>query len=357
MRFHPKTRRWAGVALLALIGAVVLSACDLGPENGANTMRPAGPVAAKENELFAIIMIVSTIVFVVVTAWLLISIFRFRARPGSPEARQIAGDNRIEIGWTIVPSIILFVVLFFTVSYMFALASPPTPPTLNVTAIGHQWWWEFHYPVQNAQGITTQIVTADEMHIPVGAVVHISLVSDNVIHSFWVPELGGKTDVIPGHDNALWLKADRTGIFRGECAEYCGNQHAHMDYTVHADSDADFRTWVANMQTQAVAPATDAATAGQKVFLSSGCVACHNIDGVTKPHPAIGPNLTHFGSRGLIAGGVLSNTPDNLTRWILHAQDVKPDSDMPSFDGSPGSQGNLTQEQINNLVTYLESLQ
>jgi cytochrome c oxidase subunit II len=361
MRFHPKTKRWAALGLLALLGALLLSACGQGPENGSNVLLPEGPIALSESNLTWLIFAIAAIIWVVVTTWLVVSIIRFRARPGLPPARQTPGNTRIEIAWTIAPAIVLFIILGVTISTMFANANPPKPTTLTVVAVGHQWWWEFDYPKQ--PGIDTPFVTADEMHIPVGAYVNIELYSNNVIHSFWVPELGGKTDVIPGHDNTLWLKADASGLYRGECAEFCGAQHAHMDYVVKAEPMADFHAWAVNQQTPAVMPATDAQVAGQKVFTTVGCSGCHVIIGVNAQPgqpvpPLIGPNLTKYGGRILIAGGVLDNTPQNTAKWILHAQTVKPAVDMPSFDGSYGpTYPALTPDQVNNLVAYLESLQ
>lgn len=361
MRFHPKTKRLAALGLLALLGALLLSACGQGPENTANVLLPKGPIALQESDLTWIIFGICAVVWVFVTGWLVISIIRFRSRPGLPPARQTPGNTRIEIAWTIAPSIVLFVVLGVTISTMFAVASPPQPTTLTVVAVGHQWWWEFDYPKQ--PGIDTPFVTADEMHIPVGAYVHIELYSNNVIHSFWVPELGGKTDVIPGHINTMWLKGDAIGDYRGACAEYCGAQHAHMDYIVKVTSASDFQTWAATQQQPAATPSTAAETAGQKVFTSVGCSGCHVITGVNAQPggavpPLIGPNLTHFGSRGQIAGAVLTNDTANLTNWILHAQQVKPAVDMPSFDGSYGpTYPALSPSQVSDLVAYLQSLQ
>lgn len=354
MRLGSKTRRWAGFGLLALIATVGLSACA---DNGANFLQPAGPIADTESGLFWwVVLGVSTVVFVLVTTWLLISIVRFRDRPGAPEARQTPGNNKVELAWTIAPAILLFIVLGFTISTMFKLDTPhnrqgqQVPITLHVTAIGHQWWWEFVYPDQ-------KIVTADEMYIPTGQAVEVTLLSDNVIHSFWVPAIAGKVDVIPGHQNQMWMLADKGGTYRGECAEYCGNQHAHMDFSVVAVSSDAFNTWVTGQQAQTTKLVQgDPNYQGQQVFLTSGCVGCHNIDGTTAPGNKIGPNLTHFGSRQWIAGEVLSNTPANLANWILHAQDVKPDVDMPSFDGTMPPNPALSQTQITELVAYLESL-
>ena len=356
MRVPSKLRRLAGGVLLALVASAILSACD---NNGANFLMPAGPAASQEAGLFWFILIVATLIFVGVTSVLLYSVIRFRARPGAAEPRQIHGNTTIELIWTAAPSLILFVILVVTIGAMFGVASPPTPATVTVNAIGHQWWWEFQYP-------DSHIVTADEMHVPVGAVVHVNLISDNVIHSFWVPELVGKTDVIPGHNNTTWFRADKTGQYRGECTEFCGTQHAHMDYVVVVDSPSDYSTWLAAQQTPGASPVAGSQQAsGLKVFMSAGCLSCHAVDcpdTVTRCPTNIGgvhigPNLTHFGSRLLIAGGVLARNDANLTQWILHAQDVKSGSDMPSFDGTSPGYNALTQQQIDDLVAYLESLQ
>ncbi|MGH2517679.1 MAG: cytochrome c oxidase subunit II [Ktedonobacterales bacterium] len=357
MRFPSKMRRLVGSVVLALIASAVLSACS---DNGTNFLAPQSDTANRESNLFWFILIVATIIFVGVTSVLVYSIIRFRARPDSPEPRQISGNTKLEIAWTITPSVILFIILAVTISTMFAVASPPGNQTdLTVNVIGHQWWWEFQYPNGN-------VVTADEMVIPVNARVHINLISDNVIHSFWVPELAGKTDVIPGHNNTMWIQAKKIGIYRGECTEFCGAQHAHMDFQVDVRSLAGYDAWLTQQQNPGAIPAAGTQeAAGYKVFTSAGCLSCHAINCAASVAQCstnigtihIGPNLTHFGSRQLIAAGVLSNTSTNLNQWILHAQDVKYGADMPSFDGTSPGYSALSQQQVDDLVAYLESLQ
>jgi cytochrome c oxidase subunit II len=237
-----------------------------------------------------------------------------------------------------------------------------------VQVVGHQWWWEFDY--ENAH-----ITTADELVVPTGTVVHLDLKSDNVIHSFWVPQLTGKTDVVPGHNNTKWFKADKTGYFRGECTEFCGLQHANMEFYVKAVSPDEYQTWLTGQQQAAAQNPTDPnAQAGKALFTSQGCVACHGIVGNNlssfndaKAKGLIGPNLTHFGSRRLIAGGVLAWNPASckvtgtgdgahlvnqgscdLYKWLHDPQSVKPGNDMKI--------GQLTDTQIAQLVAYLESL-
>lgn len=290
-----------------------------------------------------------------------------------PNPRQIHGNLQVEAIWTIIPAVVLFVVLFFTIQGLYQVAAQPAGKPLIVRAIGHQWWWEFYYEDYN-------FTTADTLHAPVGTIVHVDLFSNNVIHSFWIPQLTGKTDVIPGHTNQKWFKADQTGIYLGICTEYCGIQHGNMRFNVSIDTPDTFQTWVSTQQQAAVAPAAGSlAQQGQKLFTQT-CTACHGIVGVNVQgsyDPAkdclnfnaastdserckVGPNLTHFGSRDMIAGGVLMNNKDqcqpgpnllqrcNLAKWLNDPQGVKPGNDMQI--------GPLTADQINALVAYLESL-
>ncbi len=337
-----KLTRWGVAPVLVLLAALLFSGCD---RTVPTFLNPSGSASKTESDLFWIIFGIATFIFVAVTTVLVYSIIRFRERPGMPAPRQFHGNTRLEIAWTIVPSIVLLIVLIFTITYINALAEPAnTPQTIHVRAVAHQWWWEFQY-----ENSDPAVVTADELHIPVGTVVSVDLSSDNVIHSMWVPELAGKTDVIPGHNNHLWLRADRAGNYRGECTEFCGTQHANLNFVVIAESQDAYSSWFQNQQLQAVAPATDQLTRGRDDFLHQGCVACHNIAGVAAVSAKIGPNLTHFGSRKLIAGWVLDNNPENLATWLANPQAVKSGSDMVLAQP-------LTADQISDLVAYLESL-
>jgi cytochrome c oxidase subunit 2 len=332
----------------ALVGALAASALLSGCVNNATFIDPQGPAAYLESNLWWFIFYVATGVWAVVTAVLLYSVMRFRARPGAPAPRQLHGNTRIEILWTVVPSVILFSVLAFTIYTLFSLGQPADPNTFTVTVRGHQWWWEFDYP--------GGVVTADELRIPTGTVVHISLRSNNVIHSFWVPQLSGKMDVIPGQNNETWLRADRSGVYRGECTEYCGTQHAHMNFQVVAQSSGDYQAWLLGQQAGAATPpiGSDAA-AGLAVF-NQRCYVCHQISGGGAKQPPtapIAPNLTHLMARSTIAGGVLpingsADTTGNLKLWIAHNDDVKPGNDM-------GNQG-MSDTDLNNVVAYLETL-
>ncbi len=304
------------------------------------------------------------------------SIVRFRERPNSPDPTQTHGNNTVEIIWTIVPSFFLFVVLIGTIYTMFGLTtfSSTNSRPLQIKVVGHQWWWEFDYTNEN-------IVTADELVIPVGTRIEAQLESQNVIHSFWVPELFGKTDVVPGHNNMSVFQADNVGSYRGQCTEFCGLEHAHMNFYVIVKSQDDYNAWVTSQQQAAAATPTDPnALAGQKLFLGSGgCQGCHGIVGVNlkdnyhltgggDASVLVGPNLTHFGSRRQIAGAVLQwdpascvvvtgsdgqpkiQNPDacGLYQWLKDPQAVKPGSDMVIRS--------LSDTEIAQLIAYLESL-
>jgi cytochrome c oxidase subunit II len=220
-------------------------------------------------------------------------------------------------------------------------AQPPTP--LRVTVTGHQWWWEATY----GGSAVDRFTTANEIHIPVGQPIEISLRSADVIHSFWVPNIGGKRDLIPGHPMRLVVQADTPGVYRGQCSQFCGLQHAHMALFVVAESADRFAQWAANQRQPAISPADSARLHGRDVFLTARCGSCHTVSGVLSLG-TFGPNLSHLASREMIAGGTLTNTADHLATWILDPQSIKPGATMP--------QNPLDRNDIAALVAYLESL-
>ncbi len=369
--------RWFLPVLLGIC-LLLVAGCSVG---NSSILDPQGPVASKEAGLFWFILVVATFVFVVVEAVLIYSVIRFRARPDSPEPRQIHGNTKLEIWWTIVPSLILFLVLGLTVQTLFSIQEPAaSAKTIYVNVYGHQWWWEFRY-YDNEQdalaNVTTfhanpaedspkpQVVTADQLVVPAGYTVHLNLLSDNVIHSFWIPQLTGKTDVIPGHANHMWFQADTLGTYQGACAEFCGDQHAHMRFEVVVKDTNGYTAWKAAQEAPAAEPAPGSLEAQGKALFFSGvfanntaCIQCHSIYGASynniTAQGIMGPNLTHFGSRNLIAGGVLQNCPGQqtcptLAEWLTNPQSVKPGSDMPDLGLKP--------DQVQALVAYLESLQ
>lgn len=301
---------------------------------------PASEGAQGIADLYWSVFWVAMVIFLLVEGLLIYAIIRFRQRDPNVIPPKIHGSTPLEIAWTAAPAIVLVMVFVLMVRNMAVAAEPPTDG-LRLIVTGHQWWWEFEYP-------DLGVVTANELHIPVGQPIVVELHSDNVIHSFWIPRLAGKTDVVPGQTNSMWFQADEAGEYRGQCAELCGAQHANMNFLVFADSEADFDSWVENQQSPAVEPTGAAEIAGQEAFLGGQCIACHTIDGTTA-QGRIGPNLTHFGSRQTIGGLVLNNTPEELARWLADPQKIKPRNKMVLSQP-------LSQDEIDALAQYLSSL-
>lgn len=323
-----------------------LSACA--PTRGAepripSALDPQGQAAANIANLWWIMFWLGTAVFVIVTLLLLIIVFTNRRRGAYPEPDLRAPDRRSWIWWggVIMPSVILATTLFFTLRSHIALAFPPTPAALTIEIIGHRWWWEVRYPEQ-------QITTANEIYIPVGQAVNVRLATADVIHSFWVPELNGKMDMIPGKTNTLWLHADEPGMYRGICTEFCGIQHAKMQYVVIAVPPDEFAAWLEHQRQPAPAPATARIRRGQQIFLGSACVYCHAVRG-TNASGQLGPDLTHVASRQTLAAGVLPNNRGSLGGWITNPQHIKPGNLMPPT--------NLTGNELQVLLDYLDTLE
>ena len=315
-----------------------------------NMLAPGGPAARRLADVGWFVLIVFSVVSVVM--WLLILWLALRRRGTLAEhaAWDASGDTRwITIGGFTIPVIILAVTFVLTLQTMTAFPMGDNemhapPPMLRV--IGHQWWWELQYVIG---GETKRVVTANEIHIPAGRPVDIELQTADVIHSFWVPELHGKVDLVPDKVNRIRLQADHPQTFRGECAEFCGTQHANMILLVQADAPADFDRWLANQRADAVPPATPESTRGEALFLSRACILCHTIRG-TAAHGSVGPDLTHLASRRRIAGNAFENNTGNLAGWITHAQALKPTAKMPNLSVFSG-------EELRDVVTYLQTLQ
>jgi cytochrome c oxidase subunit 2 len=304
-------------------------------------MHPASDFAARLDSLFWQIFWWAVGVFVVVEAILIYTIIRFRARPGGERPKPVHGHTGLELGWTIAPALILVAIAIPTIQTIFVVDKPsPEEADLTIEVIGRQWWWEFRYPELG-------IITANEAHVPVGQTVDLRLRSADVLHSFWVPRLGGKRDLVPGRENFLWFRPDSVGVFWGQCAEYCGTSHALMSLRFVVDDASDFDAWVATNQATAVTASERPASQGRNVFMTNACISCHTIRG-TQAQGVLGPDLTHVGSRLTIAAGVLDNNAANLARWIGNPQDVKPGSLMPNMG--------LTEQQVEQLVAYLQSL-
>jgi cytochrome c oxidase subunit 2 len=356
-RFHPQQL----ISLGVLVTALLLVACDADALQ--STFGPAGPVAEKQLLLFNVLLWAMVVVFVLVEGALLYSLIRFRRRPGDPLPAQTHGHTGLEIAWTVIPTILILVLGIWSVVTLFELEPPPASAnTLEVTVTGHQWWWEFEY--QDADGSGRFINTANELVVPVGKPVNLLLNSDDVIHSFWVPRLAGKVDVVPTRNNRMWFQGDEIGTFYGQCAEFCGIAHALMRFRVQVLSEADYMAWV---ETYGQAPGTaeplsPQAKQGQQIFLdfsAGGCSICHTIQDVPGAAGVIGPNLTGLGSKDTFGAGILDLNRENLRRWLNNPNEVKPGNRMseqaPIYQTADGSIS-LSPQEVSALIEYLLSL-
>ncbi len=361
-------RRWRWT-LLPLLGGLLLALTGCGPQNGQNSLRPAGPQAQKIDNLFIPVVIVACLVFVLVSVGTLYAVFRFRHRAGRPDdVKQVHGNTPLEIGWTIVPALILAIIAVPTVRTIFDLADNPGPEALTVNVEGKQWWWSFEYPEE-------KIVTSTELHIPTGRPVKLNLracdgepgaLTCNVIHSFWIPELNGKKDVVPGRVNHLTIEADKPGTYLGQCAEYCGLSHANMRMRVIAQTPEDYADWVRSVSG---GPVSTPSTAVNNLMTTTfGCNGCHtwtNSDQAT-----YGPNLTHLALRSTFAGGTETLNHANLVDWLLDAPGLVPMESqkcllpppatcvgMPSFTKNlPSGFTAMTAGQASEIADFLLSL-
>ena len=315
---------------------------------------PASPAAESIVTLAVLVSAVAALIFLVVEGVLCYTLLKFRRgrAAASGEPPQVYGSNPIEIAWTVAPGVIVFFLVLVTARTLWEVNAGPLEPhdgaVLEVTVIGRQWWWEYQY--RSYDGRTLQFATASELHIPAGDAkrarpVRLTLQSADVCHSFWVPRLEGKMDAIPGRTNILWLEAAEPGLFFGQCAEYCGTQHAHMLIRVVVDAPDEFERWLQDQSRPAVDEPS--ATEGKTAFLAASCVNCHRIRG-TRAAGNYAPDLTHLMSRQTFAGGAIENNPGNLARWVHDPQSIKPGCLMPAFG--------LDRRKQNLIVQYLSTL-
>lgn len=315
-----------------LVGALVVAATGCG---SIDSFRPVTPQGNAVIDLFAFVMALAFLVSGGVAVAAFYAMFRFRDRPGAPEPAQVHGNTRVEIAWTAAPLALLAVLFYLTVRTMATVEAEPAT-ALRVRVIAHQWWWEYEYP-------DLGIVTAYELHVPVGQPVRLELLSDDVVHNFWVPQFGWKRDNTPNHVTTMNVLVDEPGVYNGACTEFCGTQHAWMRILVVAETPEQFAAWAARQQQ----PAPLTAPLGRQIFLQNTCVNCHAIQGVGTAR--VGPDLTKFGLRADIGSGVIPNTPENLAAWIVDPQRIKPGVLMPGYPG-------FSEEELRALVDYLEGL-
>ena len=353
-----------------------------------STFSRNGAPASELNNLSIFVLTITGLIFAGMSALLVYAIVRFRAREGdTTEPPQVFGSMQIELSWTIIPILIIVVLFLTTARVLFRLQDAPEPATaLDVTVVGHQFWWEFRYPQYN-------VVTANELHVPISSAAesrptYMKLTSADVIHSFWVPQLAGKTDLLPNRVNQMWMDPQTPGLYLGQCAQFCGAEHAKMLLRVYVDTPEQFRQWIANQQrtqpeltdpqTEESAPSAgnpaivraaasrtlpnamaprgnvaaegsqeDSARAGQYVFEHQACISCHTVAG-TVATGRYGPDLTHLMSRDTIASGAAPNTKEKLLEWIGDPNQIKPGSLMPAM--------HLTDKQNEQITAYLLTL-
>jgi cytochrome c oxidase subunit 2 len=312
----------------------------------ANMFKPQATPADSVYSVSMLMLAICAAIFLVVGGLLAFTIVRFRRRKmdDSREPAQVYGSNRIEIAWTVIPVLIVLVLGMATARTVMEVQNKRMPANaLKVTVVGHQWWWEFRYPELG-------IVTANELHVPLSTAAKaahtlLKLESADVAHSFWMPQLAGKTDVIPGITNTMWIDPRQEGIFLGNCAEYCGTQHANMLLRVIVEPFADFEKWAAAQKVDAVSdPRLESARAR---FLSTSCINCHAVSGTTATG-TFGPDLSHLMSRATLGSGVIPNTPENLRSWVKDPQAIKRGNLMPNMQ--------LNSRELNEIVLYLSSL-
>jgi len=300
---------------------------------------PAGPVAQEMADLGWLMTWLGGAVFLVVIALLVAALVR--RRRGDVTAPESAGERWVVGGGVMLPVVVVAVVFGFTLAAMRATSLEPDPDGVVIDVVGHQWWWEVAYPNHG-------VVGANEIHIPVGRPVELRLTSVDVIHSFWVPALGGKIDLLPDRTNTYVIQADEAGEYQGACAEFCGLQHARMRFVAVAVSDEQFAEWVRREQAAAGDPGEDIALRGQEVFEREECGECHTIRG-TPADGRAGPDLTHLASRLTLAAGTMANTPENLGEWVADPQQFKEGVEMPSSQ--------LSESDMASLIAYLETLE
>jgi cytochrome c oxidase subunit 2 len=348
-RFRTLLCRAVGVLVL-LVGMLLAAALCSASQPQANSVPsifdPRSTPADSIRHFSFFVLSITALIFLVVFTLLTYAILKFRDKSGERghEPAQVYGSTQIELAWTVIPILIVVVLFVATARVIHAIQDAPKPPTaLDVVVVGHQFWWEFRYPALG-------VVTANELHIPVSDPSHptptfLKLLSSDTDHSFWIPQLAGKTDLIPNRVNQTWLDPHETGLFLGQCAQYCGTQHAKMLLRVYVDSPADFSAWVRGQKEPANQDGKEAE--GRHVFETTSCVNCHAVGG-TNGTGRFGPDLTHLMSRRTIAAGAAENTPENLRLWIQNPDSIKQGSLMPAMK--------LNDADLDALVRYLETL-
>jgi cytochrome c oxidase subunit II len=314
-------------------------------------LNPVGPGASHIEAQFALTFWITTAVYLITLLAVVIAVARRRhslAVMPDPLPTDEAGERRARRGVSFavgITVVLLFVMLIGSYETSRALGDMNQENALTINVYGHQWWWEIRYPNNESYKI---VETANEIHVPAGVPIRFKGTSRDVIHSFWAPNVNGKRDLMPGYDSEFIWQVDQPGRWRGQCAEFCGEQHAHMSFEIVSETKDQFAQWLTNQAKSAVEPSTPQATRGQQVFMTHACVMCHSIRG-TSAGSRVGPDLTHLATRATIAAGTLPNSAGNLGGWILNPQSIKPGTRMPP--------NQLSGSELQDLLAYLETLQ
>ena len=361
-------RRGRDLLGLTLVGVLLALVFGCTPNDPQSTFDALGPVAQSQLDLFWIIFAAGAIVFVFVEGALIYSVIKFRRRRADEIPEQIEGNHTVEFAWTVGPTALLILVAIPTVFTIFDNQVSPDQNALTVDVIGHQWWFEFRYP--HPDDPTKEVIFANDLHMPVSEVVNVNLESIDVIHSFWIPKIAGKVDMIPSNGNTMWIQADRTGLYYGQCAEFCGIQHANMRFKVIVETRAEFDAWLRSQIEPAVELPDPLISEGRSLFVSAGCSGCHATESVTNAGTPgrDGPNLTHAASRTMLAGGIFDNLGEdgtvndailqrNLRTWIRDPEAAKTGNIM-ARRGAPyiDPANTLTEAELSALVAYVSSL-
>jgi cytochrome c oxidase subunit 2 len=344
---HVRSIRWTPIILAGcLLASQPVFGNSQDPSQMPNMFKPQSTPAESIFHLSVFVLAITAVIFVVVFSLLTYSVIKFRRRPNDDglEPPPVYGSNQIELAWTVIPVLIVLVLFLATARVIHGIQQAERPAeAIEVIVIGHQFWWEFRYPALG-------VVAANELHVPVSDPSHptptfITLLSADTDHSFWVPSLAGKTDLIPNHENHMWIDPNGPGIFVGQCAQYCGTQHAKMLLRVYVDSRDQFKQWV--QEQSKPAQVSESAKEGRRIFETTACINCHAVSG-TVADGRFGPDLTHLMSRDTIASGAATNTFENLRSWIHDPETIKPGSLMPAM--------NLNQRDLDAVTAYLETL-
>lgn len=338
-------------ATLAAVAAALWHGAALAAAAPQNWLDPQGPVAQSQKDVFMVTFWVDLLILIIVGGGIVYAVLKFRGKEGDDEPPvQVEGNMKLEVSLMVVSVFLLIIIEIPNIKSIFYSAAPPAEAeVLEIDVKGHRWWWEFTYP-------SGPLKTANEITIPVGVAVNFNLTTNDVIHSFWVPKLGGKMDLIPGRTNQVWLQADQPGTYYGQCAELCGASHANMRLRVHALPREEYDAWAAAQLAEAAPAARQSEGAG--VFIQRGCNACHTVRGLPGAVGVIGPDLTHLASRTTIASALLDNTPENLAKWLRDPLTVKPENTMardgPMYNGTAAP---LSEAEISHLVAFLAGLE